>query len=149
MMLRHWEAVQKNWNRSKSGMGSVSEDSETRSVSLLKKNNKRFSEFLSKKACSCEPSASIHLSFELKQRREKSSSYKLIFNTTVMKALQLKFNASAQQNSLYLEPVKPFQNTVPLFMLPTRATAACSSSSTQNRPRSFAVARKAAPGAGL
>lgn len=28
----------------------------------------RFSEFLSKKTCSCEPSVSIHLSFELRQR---------------------------------------------------------------------------------
>lgn len=42
MKLSHWEAVQKNWNHSKTGMGSVSEDEETRSVSLLKKKGEDF-----------------------------------------------------------------------------------------------------------
>lgn len=31
--------------------------------------------------------------------------------------------------------MKPLKNTVPLFMLPTRAISACSSSGTQNRPK--------------
>lgn len=37
---------------------------------ICKKKVGRFSEFLPEKTCSCEPSAPIHLSFELKQRRK-------------------------------------------------------------------------------
>lgn len=141
MMLRHWEAVQKNWN----GISFWRFRNQT-SLSSEGKKKKDFLNSCLRKHTAVNP-LSIHLSFELKQRRKKIF-LQINFNP-VMKALQLKSNASAQQNILYLDPVKPVQNTVPLFMLPTRATTACSSCSTQRRPRSFAVARKAAPGAGL